>query len=80
MNTTCPIAAVGELIGEPARAAILIALLDGKAHIADHIDLRRNLRRARSARPKTLGRIKYERLYSKLTRNRLTMASARPYR
>jgi DNA-binding transcriptional ArsR family regulator len=31
MNNTYPIAAVGELIGENARAAILIALLDEKA-------------------------------------------------
>ncbi len=39
MNTTYPIAAVGELIGEPARAAILIALLDGKAHTAGELTL-----------------------------------------
>ena len=31
MNATYPIAAVAELIGEPARAAILIALADGRA-------------------------------------------------
>ncbi|HXB56333.1 MAG TPA: helix-turn-helix transcriptional regulator [Vicinamibacteria bacterium] len=31
MNATYPIAAVAELIGEPARAAILIALTDGRA-------------------------------------------------
>lgn len=31
MNATHPIAAVAELIGEPARAAILIALADGRA-------------------------------------------------
>jgi DNA-binding transcriptional ArsR family regulator len=31
MNTVYPIAAVAELIGEPARAAILIALADGRA-------------------------------------------------
>ena len=31
MNATYPIAAVAELIGEPARAAILIALADGQA-------------------------------------------------
>jgi len=31
MNSTYPIAAVGELIGESARAAILLALLDEKA-------------------------------------------------
>lgn len=31
MNATYPIAAVAELIGEPARAAILVALADGRA-------------------------------------------------
>lgn len=31
MNATYPVAAVAELIGEPARAAILIALADGRA-------------------------------------------------
>jgi DNA-binding transcriptional ArsR family regulator len=31
MNATYPIAAVAELIGEPARAAILVALTDGRA-------------------------------------------------
>ena len=31
MNATYPIATVGELIGEPARAAMLIALCDGRA-------------------------------------------------
>jgi DNA-binding transcriptional ArsR family regulator len=39
MNTTYPIAAVGELIGDPARAAILIALLDGKARTAGELTL-----------------------------------------
>jgi DNA-binding transcriptional ArsR family regulator len=39
MNTTYPVAAVGELIGEPARAAILIALLDGKARTAGELAL-----------------------------------------
>lgn len=39
MNTTYPIAAVGELIGEPARATILIALLDGKARTAGELAL-----------------------------------------
>jgi DNA-binding transcriptional ArsR family regulator len=39
MNTTYPIAAVGELIGEPARGAILIALLDGKARTAGELTL-----------------------------------------
>jgi DNA-binding transcriptional ArsR family regulator len=37
MNTTYPIAAVGELIGDPARATILIALLDGKARTAGEL-------------------------------------------
>lgn len=31
MNATYPIAAVAELIGEPARAAMLLALVDGRA-------------------------------------------------
>lgn len=39
MNTAYPIAAVGELIGEPARATILIALLDGKARTAGELAL-----------------------------------------
>jgi DNA-binding transcriptional ArsR family regulator len=39
MNTTYPIAAIGELIGEPARATILIALLDGKARTAGELAL-----------------------------------------
>jgi DNA-binding transcriptional ArsR family regulator len=39
MNTTYPIAVVGELIGEPARAAILIALLDGRARTAGELSL-----------------------------------------
>jgi DNA-binding transcriptional ArsR family regulator len=39
MNTTYPIAAVGELIGEPARAAVLISLLDGKARTAGELAL-----------------------------------------
>jgi DNA-binding transcriptional ArsR family regulator len=43
MNTTYPIAAVGELIGEPARAAILIALLDGKARNAGELALTANI-------------------------------------
>src|SRR4029077_19327713 len=43
MNTTYPIAAVGELIGEPARAAILIALLDGKARTAGELALTANV-------------------------------------
>ncbi|HEV2501289.1 MAG TPA: winged helix-turn-helix domain-containing protein [Terriglobia bacterium] len=43
MNTTYPIAAVGELIGEPARAAILIALLDGNARTAGELALIANI-------------------------------------
>ena len=43
MNTPYPIAAVGELIGEPARAAILIALLDGKARTAGELALTANI-------------------------------------
>jgi DNA-binding transcriptional ArsR family regulator len=43
MNTTYPIAAVGELIGEPARAAILIALLDRKARTAGELALTANI-------------------------------------
>jgi DNA-binding transcriptional ArsR family regulator len=43
MNTTYPIAAVGELIGEPARTAILIALLDGKARTAGELALTANV-------------------------------------
>src|SRR3981189_210642 len=39
MNTTYPIAAVGEVIGEPARAALLIACLDGKARRAGELAL-----------------------------------------
>lgn len=39
MNTIYPIATVGELIGEPARAAILIALLDGRARTAGELAL-----------------------------------------
>lgn len=43
MNTVFPIAAVAELIGEPARAAILIALLDGKARTAGELALTANI-------------------------------------
>ena len=43
MRTTYPIAAVGELIGEPARAAILIALLDGKSRTAGELALTANI-------------------------------------
>ena len=37
MNTTYPLAAVGELIGEPARATILVSLLDGRARTAGEL-------------------------------------------
>jgi DNA-binding transcriptional ArsR family regulator len=43
MKATYPIAAVGELIGEPARAAILIALLDGKSRTAGELALTANV-------------------------------------
>ncbi len=43
MNPTYPIAAVGELIGEPARAAILIALLDVKARTAGELAITANI-------------------------------------
>lgn len=39
MNITYPLASVGELIGEPARASILIALLDGRALTAGELAL-----------------------------------------
>jgi DNA-binding transcriptional ArsR family regulator len=39
MNAVYPIAAVADLIGEPARAAILIALLDGRALPAGELAL-----------------------------------------
>jgi DNA-binding transcriptional ArsR family regulator/DNA-binding PadR family transcriptional regulator len=37
MNTTYPIATVGELIGDPARATILMALLDGRTRAAGEL-------------------------------------------
>jgi DNA-binding transcriptional ArsR family regulator len=37
MNASYPVAAVAELIGEPARAAILIALADGRARPAGEL-------------------------------------------
>lgn len=43
MNTTYPIAAVGELIGDPARAAILVALLDGRARTAGELAFTANI-------------------------------------
>lgn len=43
MNTTYPIAALGELIGDPARSAILVALLDGGARTAGELALTANV-------------------------------------
>ncbi|MGH9748161.1 MAG: ArsR/SmtB family transcription factor [Candidatus Acidiferrales bacterium] len=43
MNATYPIAAVGDLIGDPARAAILMALLDGKARTAGELAFTANV-------------------------------------
>ena len=43
MNTAYPLAAVGELIGDPARAAILVALLDGCARTAGELAFRANI-------------------------------------
>ena len=37
MNATYPVAAVAELIGEPARAAILVALVDGRPRSAGEL-------------------------------------------
>src|SRR5271154_1106702 len=42
-GATYPLAVVAELIGEPARAAILIALLDGKARTAGELALTANI-------------------------------------
>jgi DNA-binding transcriptional ArsR family regulator len=43
MNATYPIAAVGELIGDAARAAILVALLDGTARTAGELAFTANI-------------------------------------
>src|SRR5262250_997670 len=43
MNTTYPLAAVGELIGEPARATILVSLLDGRARPAGELAFTANI-------------------------------------
>ena len=37
MNTTYPIATIGELLGEPARAEILVTLLDGRTRTAGEL-------------------------------------------
>lgn len=43
MNTTYPLATVGELIGEPGRAAILVALLGGGARTAGDLAFTANI-------------------------------------
>lgn len=43
MNTSYPISAVAELIGEPARAAVLVALLDGRPLTAGELALIANV-------------------------------------
>lgn len=43
MNTAYPIASVGELIGDPGRAAMLVALLDGRARTAGELALQAHL-------------------------------------
>lgn len=43
MNATYPIASVGELIGDPARAAILVSLLDGRARTAGELAFYANI-------------------------------------
>ena len=43
MNPTYPLASVGELIGEPARAAILVYLLDGRARTAGELAFTANV-------------------------------------
>src|SRR5262249_7087167 len=43
MNTTYPVAAVAELIGDPRRAAILVALLDDRARTAGELAFTANI-------------------------------------
>jgi DNA-binding transcriptional ArsR family regulator len=43
MNTSYPIATIGELIGDPARAAILITLLDKRARTAGELAFAGNI-------------------------------------
>ena len=43
MNTTYPIATVAELIGDAARSAILVALLDGRARTAGELAFTANI-------------------------------------
>jgi DNA-binding transcriptional ArsR family regulator len=43
MNTTYPVATIAELIGDPARAAILVALLDARARTAGELAFTANI-------------------------------------
>lgn len=43
MNVVHPIAVIGELIGDPARAAILSALLDGRTQTAGELAFTANI-------------------------------------
>lgn len=43
MNATYPIAAIGELLGDPARAEILVALLDGRSRAAGELAFAANV-------------------------------------
>lgn len=43
MNTTYPIAAIGELLGDPARAEMLVALLDGRTRTAGELAFAANI-------------------------------------
>src|SRR5262245_66513646 len=43
MNTTYPIATIGELLGDRARAEMLVALLDGRARTAGELAFAANV-------------------------------------
>lgn len=43
MNTTYPIATIGELLGDPARAEILVTLLDGRTRTAGELAFAANV-------------------------------------
>ena len=43
MNTTYPIAAIGELLGDPARVGMLVALLDGRTRTAGDLAFAANV-------------------------------------
>src|SRR5439155_1731889 len=43
MNTTYPIATIGELLGDRARAEMLVALLDGRARTAGELAFTANI-------------------------------------